>query len=103
MLPEALQGTEGPAEALLNEALDRIGRLGPGDRGALVQHGVASLLDGDGQILVLGERIGGKSAKPLKRLAPPRADGARHNGDAAKARQSAALEILARDIFDRLP
>ena len=103
MLPEALQRAEGPTKPLLGKTSDRIRRLGPGNRGAVIQHGVAGFLKCDGQILVLGERIDGKAAHPLERLAPPGANGAGNDGDAAKHRQRAALQILARDIFECLP
>src|SRR4029079_11793228 len=99
VLPEALQRAEGPTEALFGQASDRIRRFGPGNRGAVIEYGVARLLTRDSQILVLGERIEGEASHPLERLASPGADSAGNDGDTAKRRQRPAVPLPVRRQF----
>ena len=103
VLPDALQGAERPAEALLQQAADGLRRLGVGARLGVELHPPAGPLHGDGQVLVLGQRVGRIAAQRLQRRAPPGADRARHHGHRAQRRQRPALQVLGGDIFQRLP
>eukprot|EP01035_Chromulina_nebulosa_P061809 gene61809-84524_t len=62
MLPQALQRAERPAEALLGEAAQRFGALGPGDGILIIGDLPAGALDRDGQVLVFGEGVVGITA-----------------------------------------
>ena len=70
---------------------------------AIEQHAIARGLDGDGEILVFRQRVGGKAAQLAQHLAPPGAHRAGHHGQRIQRRQRAALQILRHDIFQRLP
>ena len=59
--------------------------------------------DAPRQVHVLGHRVGRVAARLQDRLAPPRADSARHHGHGVDERVRAPVEILAGDVFDGLP
>ena len=104
MLPQALQRAERPAEALLGERARSVcGASVQATASVIVGDSPAGALDGDGEVLVLGERVDREAADLLERRAAPGADRAGHDHDRVEPRQRAPLEILRGDIFDRLP
>ena len=62
VLPQTLQRAKRPAEALLDQPTDGVGRFGPGDGLAVVQHPIAGPEQRYGQVLVFGERVGREAA-----------------------------------------
>ena len=103
VFPQALQSAERPAETLLAQAAEGGGRFRPGDGGGVEQYAIARGLDGDGEILIFRQRVGGKAAHIQQRLAPPGADSARNYRQRVQRRKRPALQILRHDIFQRLP
>src|SRR3954468_24167169 len=103
MLPQALQSAERPAESLPGEAAQSLRRLGPGNGVGIVGDPPAGALDGDGEVLVLGERVDRKAADRVERLPSPGADCSRNDHDRVEAGKRPPLQILGGDIFDRLP
>ena len=103
VLPHALDGAKGPAEALPGELAEALRRFGPGDRALVVGTRQPAALDRDGQVLVLGERVGRIAADIDDRLLTPGADSAGHDGHRSQPSEGAPLEILRGDIFQRLP
>ena len=57
VLPQALQCAERPAEALLGQGREALGCFGPGDGRNIIADPPALALDGDGQVLIFGERV----------------------------------------------
>ncbi len=103
VLPQALQRSKRPAEALARQRLDPVRRLGPGNGVCIEERLVARFLHGDREILVLGERVGREPAELDQSRSAPRSDGARNDRDAAQRGQRPALQVLRGYVFERLP
>ena len=103
VLPHALQRAVRPAETLFGEISQTVRRLGQADRVFFVTDLVTEFSHLDGQVLVLGERVGRKSADFLEHRPPPGADRAGHDRDAVERGKCPAVKILRGDIFEGLP
>ena len=103
VLPEGLQRSEGPAEALANELAGGFGRFGPGDGFFVVADAPAEAANRDGEVGIFGDSVGGDAAGGGDRFLAPRAERAGHDRDAIQQIESALLHVLAGDVFERLP
>ena len=103
MLPQALQRTERPPEALAEQRSEAVRNLGVADRVGFVIDSIARPADPPGQIHILSHRVGAISAGLHHGIAPPRSNCARDDGHAAEPRKRAPLQVLRRHIFERLP
>ena len=103
MLPDGLQGSERPAEALAHQALGVDGRLSVGQRAVLVVDLEPLFEQVHGQVGIFGHGVERIAAGRLDRRGAPCADGAGHDGDDVEEIESAALEVLAGDVFEGLP
>src|SRR5262249_12946608 len=102
MFPDALQRSKRPSEALLRQAVQRIGGLRVRDRRVDVVHRPARTMKTDREILILGERVGAEPTNAVDGRLPPRTDGTWHHRDAIEQGERAPVEILARDVLERL-
>ena len=103
MLPGALQRAEAPAESLLQQGVEGLGRFRQRDRAIGQCHAMPATQQRQREILIFRQRIGAESTGRHHRAATPRANGARHHRDAVQHDECAAVEILARHILHRLP
>src|SRR6266581_225401 len=103
MLPEGLQGAEGPAESLADE-LSRLFRgFGPGDGFFVVADAPTETPNRYGQIGVLGDRVCSDPARSFNGFLAPRAERAGHNRNAVQQVERAFLHVLAGDVLEGLP
>src|ERR1041384_2370922 len=93
MLPQALQRSEAPAEALAIERLERVRRLGEPVRARLVRDPPARPAEPPGEVHVLGERVDLEAAHADHGRAPPSADRARHDGDGVERSEEHTSEL----------
>ena len=100
---DGLQDAEGPAEALAHQAVGVDGGFGEGERLVFVDDGVALLEQVHGEVGVFGDGVGVVAAAGLDGCGAPRADGSGHDHDDVEEVERAALEVLAGDVFERLP
>ncbi|MCU0634875.1 MAG: hypothetical protein MUE41_08385, partial [Gemmatimonadaceae bacterium] len=103
MLPGALQRAEAPAEALLEQRTKRLRRLRPGNRAIGQADAIPLAEKREGEVLVFGQCVVPEAPARQDRVAPPGTDRARHHRDAVEQRERATVEVLARDVLDRLP
>ncbi len=103
MLPDRLQGAEGPAEALAHEAPGVDGRFSKGQRAVFVVDLESLFEQVHGEVGVFGHGVERIAAGRFDRRGAPCADGAGDDGDDVEEVESAALEVLAGDVFESLP
>ena len=103
MLPGGLQDSEGPAEALSHESVRLGGSFGEGKRAVLVFDLVAVLQQCHREVGILGHGIHVVAASDTHGSSTPCSDCAGNHADRRECVQSAALEVLAGDVFQRLP
>ena len=103
MLPDGLQGAEGPAEALAHEAFCIDGRLSVGESAVFKINSQALFEQVHGEVGVFGDGVERIAAGRFDGSGAPCADGAGDDGDDVKEVESAALKILAGDVFEGLP
>ena len=103
MFPERLQRAERPAETLADQRGRGFRRVGPADRFFLVINFPARATDGDGQIGIFRDGIRGETAGIVDRFGAPRAQRAGNDGNAIQQIERALFQILAGDVFERLP
>src|SRR5689334_19283896 len=99
MLPRALQRAKRPAEPLLGETAESIGRFRVGDGAVGIGDRVPRATKRQSEILIFGERILAKATCLLDRGAPPCAHGTGYDGDAIEQGEGAAVEVLTRHVF----
>ena len=103
VLPHALQSAVRPAETLLGEISETVRSLRQTYCAFLVSDIVSEFSHLDGQVLILGKRVGRESTDFNKHRPPP---GTHRTGDdryAVKRGKCPAVEILRRHVFERLP
>src|SRR5438477_2586623 len=100
MFPQTLQRAQRPAETLAVQRTDAVGNFGIAESLALVFDSIAGATDSPRQIHVFGHRVGAVAAGLHHGFAPPSAHGARNDSDGVHHRVRAAIEVLARDVFD---
>ncbi len=103
MLPDGLQRAERPAESLANQRVHGLGDFGAADGVFVVQNLPAVATNGQRQIGVFGNRVARKSAVAAQQIRAPRAHRAGHHGNAIQQIERALFEVLAGDVFERLP
>ena len=103
MFPHRLQDAERPAEALAHQAPGVDGRFSVSQRAVFVVDLEPLLEQVHGQVGILGHGVQRIAAGGLHRRGAPCADGARNHGDHVEQVESAALEVLAGDVFQGLP
>src|SRR5207248_8841557 len=103
MFAKRLQRPERPAETLPEQRRETVGRFGVADGVAVRFDAPARAADSPRQIHIFGHRVGRVAAGLYHGFATPRADRSRHHADRVDHRVCTAIEILAGDIFDRLP
>ncbi len=103
MLEDGLQNSKRPAETLAHERVGAGGSFGEGQRQVFVFHAIAVAQQRHGEIGVFGDGIDVIAAGLADRLDAPGADGSGHHAHRAHGVQRAAFEILAGDVFERLP
>ena len=103
MFIDRLQDAEGPAETLAHQGVRVGGRLGVGERHVFVFDAISQAQQGHGEVGVFGDGVNVVSAGLAHCRNAPGADRARHHADRAQHVESAALEVLAGDVFQSLP
>src|SRR4029077_38536 len=103
VLPERLQRAESPPEALADKRARGFGSFGPGDSFFVVADAPAEAADGDGEIGIFSNRVGGDSTGGFDCLLAPRAERTGNDGDAVEKIESALFHVLASDVLERLP
>ena len=100
---DRLQNAEGPAEALANEAVGVDRRLGKGERAVFVDHAVALFEQIHCEVGIFGDGVGVIAFAGFYRRGPPRTNRAGDDHHDVEEVQSTPLEVLAGDVFERLP
>ena len=103
MLPDRLQRPECPAETLADQRVDRFGNFRAADRFFVVKNLPAVAANRERQVGIFRHRIARKAALAAQQVRSPRAHGARHHGNAIQQIKRALFEVLAGDVFERLP
>ena len=103
MLEHRLQNPERPAEPLPHQAACICRSLSECQRTIVVDHPVAIFQQAHRQIGVLGHCVHWIAARLLHRPRPPRSNRPRHHRHHVEQVHRPPLEILARDVFQRLP
>ncbi len=103
MFDDRLQNSKRPAETLTHQAAHVIRRLGKCKRAVLIYHFQSLLQQAHGQVGIFGDRVHVVTLRRLYRSSTPRADRPRNNGDHIEQIERAAIEVLAGDVFERLP
>ena len=103
MLPDGLGDAERPAEALAHEALGRSGRFSIGQRAVFAHDSPLVLQQLHGQVSIFGDRVSVVTSSLLHSFHAPCANGSRNHADRAQHVEGTAFEILAGDVFQRLP
>src|SRR5579859_3630183 len=103
MLPERLEGAEGPAESLANKDAGSLRRFGPGDGFFFVVNVPAEATNGDGEVGVFGDGVRGDSSGGFDGFCAPGAQRAGNYGDAVEQIEGAFFHVLAGDVFEGLP
>ena len=103
MLVHGLQNSERPAKTLAHQAI-RIGRrLGVGQRHVFVFDAITAAQQRHRQIGIFRDRIDVVAAGLAHRRNAPRTNRSGHHADRAQHVERTALEVLAGDVFERLP
>src|SRR5882757_3617239 len=100
---DRLQNAEGPAEALTDEAIGIDRRLGECERAVFVDYAVALFEEIHGEVGIFGDGVGVIASAGLYRVGSPRANRAGDDHHDVEEVQRAAFEVLAGDVFERLP
>src|SRR5258708_444070 len=103
MFPACLVGAIGPAVPLFYKCARRIGRFGETDCPIFIQDFVPVLLNRERKIGIFSQCIGGEESQLFDDAAAPGANGSRHYNNAIEKREGALVEVLARDVLERLP
>src|SRR5262249_24017620 len=103
MFPDGLQSAEGPAETLANELAWSFRSLGPGDGFFVVADAPTASANGDGEVGVFGDRVGGDAADGFDGRFAPGPESPGNDGDAVEEIKGALFHVLASDVFKSLP
>ena len=103
MLPDGLQGAEGPAEALPDEHVDGFRYLGTADGLFVIENLPPGTANGESKVSVFGHRIAGKATVRAKQIGAPCANRAWYHRNTVQKIEGAFFEVLAGDVFERLP
>src|SRR5277367_170590 len=103
MFEDSLQRSERPAEALAHQAFGIDWRLSERERLVFVNHLVALFQKIHREVRVFGDGIDRIAAAVKDRGGAPCADGSGDNRDHVEQIEGPALEVLAGDVFKRLP
>src|SRR5437899_6270796 len=103
VLPHRLQNAERPAETLAHQAICRRGSLGVGESHIFVLDPKAAAQQGHGEVSVLRNGVNVEASSLAHGRDSPGANGSRYHANRAQRIESATLEILAGDVFERLP
>ena len=103
MLVHGLQNAERPAKTLAHQAIRVDRRFGVGERHVFVFDAVTEAEQRHGQVGVFGDGVGVEASSRAHGRHAPSADRAGHHADRAQHIECAAFEILAGDVFERLP
>ena len=102
MFPETLQRAVSPAKTLPRERAQGLRRFRPGDCVRRVNDAVDRVVQSEGQIGILRQRVEAQPADRIDGRATKRADRAGHDRDAVPAIVGAPVEIEAAGVFERL-
>jgi len=103
MFPDGLQSAESPAEALANQTLDRVGDFGVADGVFVVENFPAVAANGEGEVGVFRDSVSRETSARAHDLRAPGSHRSGDDGNAIQQIESALFEILAGDVFERLP
>src|SRR6185437_14750977 len=103
MLPDGLERAKGPAEALANQTLDRVGNFGVADGVFVVENFPAMPTDGEGEVGVFGDGVSGETSAGAHDFRTPGSHRSGYHRNAIQQIESALFEILAGDVFESLP
>ena len=84
-------------------AIDGFGNFGAADGVFVVENFPAVAADGESQVGIFRNRVAGKSAVRAQQIGAPRAHGAGHHRNAIQQIEGALFQVLAGDVFERLP
>ena len=103
MLPERLQRSERPAESLADQRGRGFRSVRPADGFFLVIDLPARAADGDGQVGIFRHGVRAEAAGIVDGFRAPGAQRSGDDGNAIQQIERALFEILAGDVFERLP
>jgi len=103
VLPDGLQNPKRPAKALAHQAVGVGWSFGEGESAVLVFHAVAVAQEGHGQIRIFGDGVHVVATGFADCVHAPGTDRSWHDAHCAHGVKSPPLEILAGDVFERLP
>ena len=103
VLPHCLHDAERPAEALPHQAIRGGRSFGVGQRAVFVVHPITGLQQRHREIGVFGHGVMVIASDVAHGRCSPCANRARNNADCIHRVQRAPLEVLAGDVFQRLP
>src|SRR5437588_7108966 len=103
MFPRCLERAVHPAISLANKSAQSIGRFGQTGSFVFVCDRVTKLTNCHRKVRVFGKRKMSETSRSDDQLATPCADRARYYGDAVEQVERATVEILTRDVLERLP
>ncbi|MPM73243.1 hypothetical protein SDC9_120219 [bioreactor metagenome] len=103
VLPHRLHGAVRPANSLLEQVIDRLGRFGEGIGLIVLGHAPPELVQRQGQIAVLGQVVGGVSTGTGDRRLAPRRARARNDRDALDRILRRAVQPDLGEVLQGLP
>src|SRR6266702_117274 len=103
MFEDRLQYPERPAETLAHQPVHIDGRLGEGQRAVFIDHRIALLQQVHREVGVFGDGVGVIATAVLDGSRSPRSNGAGYHHYDVEQIERATLEVLAGDVFERLP
>src|ERR1700740_1114926 len=103
MLEHGLQNTERPAKTLAHKPIGSSRRFRVGERLVFVLDAVTASQQSHREIGVFRDRVHVEARGLADCSHSPRANGPWYDADRAHGVEGAALKILARDVFQRLP
>src|SRR5205085_5999457 len=103
MLPHALERAERPPKSLFREIPESVGSLGQCYRIFFVANSISKAPHGDGEILILSQRVRRETADPFQNFLSPSTHGPGDNSDAVKRREGPPVVVLRGDILQCLP